>query len=436
MTASQKLQIRLSEIRTRLNSLGSKDGELSEEERSEVDKLTAEYQDSEARHRAAIVTESEEAEQLQNGEEPGGETGEGAEVRRLMEKATVHNYVEAALQGTIEQGAERELADALAVRSGPGYVDGTVIPWALLLPEEQRAATTTTQNDGPTRQVPVIDRLFRQPDSILDMLGVGLMSSGPGQTEYPLVSAGTTNVGQTAENTDLADPAAMTFDYQTLKPTGRLSGSYELTAELRASVMGIEQALRRDLAMLIEEQMILQLFNGNGTAPQVNGILNRVAAPTTNPAAEATFSDYVSLGAMAVDGYFASDETDTDILLPIDIFQHAAGVIASGSDSAAIREMKARCKRCKATAFLPNAPAPGMTDEGINKNLVLHAAGMNGGSQRYDSIGVMWSAGPNLIVDRVTKAKSGATVLTWISIWNAYTAFRAAYQRLAFKLTP
>ena len=101
-------------------------------------------------------------------------------MRRLMEKATVHNYVEAALQNTIETGAERELADALEVRRGPGYVDGVVLPWVLLLPEEKRAATTTTQNDGPVRQVPIIDRLFRQPDGIMDMLGVGLMSSGTG----------------------------------------------------------------------------------------------------------------------------------------------------------------------------------------------------------------------------------------------------------------
>ena len=199
-----------------MNLLGSKAEELTDEERSEVDKLTKEYLDCESRHRAVIVTESEEAEQRQAGEEPGGETGSGAEMRRLMERATIGNYVEAALQGTIEQGAERELADALEVRRGPGYVDGVVIPWALLLPEEERAATTTTQNDGPVRQVPIIDRLFRQPDGIMDMLGVGLMSSGPGQTEYPLVSTGTTNVGQTAEGADLDDPAAMTFTVQTL----------------------------------------------------------------------------------------------------------------------------------------------------------------------------------------------------------------------------
>ena len=436
MTASQKLQIRLSEIRTRLNQLGSKDGDLSEEERGEVDKLTGEYQDAEARHRAAIVTESEEAEQRQAGEEPGGETGEGAEVRRLIERATIGNYVEAALQGTIEQGAERELADALEVRRGPGYVDGVVIPWAMLLPEEHRAATTTSQNDGPVRQAPIIDRLFRQPDGILDMLGVGLASSGPGQVEYPLVAAGTANTAQTAENTDIGDPAAMTFTFQTLKPTGRLSGSYELTAELRASVAGIEQALRRDLAALVEEQMILQVFNGNGTAPNVNGILSRVAAQQTAPSATATYADYVSLGAKAVDGYHASDETDVDILLPIDVYQHAAGVLGTGSDAAAILAMKARCKRCRATAFLADAPATGESGAGVNTNVVLHSAGMNGGSQRYDSLGVIWSAGPNLIVDRVTKAKSATTVLTHVTIWNCYMAFRSgAYDRVSLKLT-
>ena len=434
MTNRQRLELRLSEIRTKLNELSGK-SELNEEERGEVDKLSAEYQDCEARHRAAIVAESDEHEERQNGNEPGGETGEGAEVRRLMGRATIHNYVEALLAGRHAGGAEGELRDALHAHDGPGYVgDAVVLPWALLLPAEQRAVTTTTQNDGPVRQVPIIDRLFRQPDGILDMLGVGLMSSGPGQTEYPLVAAGTTNVGQTAENTDIADPAAMTFTFETLKPTGRLSGSYELTAELRASVAGIEQALRRDLALLVEEQMILQVLNGNGSAPQVNGLLNRVAAPTTNPTAEATFADYVSLGAMAVDGYFAGDETDTDILIPIDTYQHAAGIVATGSETAAVREMKMRCRRCKATAFLADAPDSG-GDAGINKNIILHAAGMNGGSQRYDSLGVIWSAGPNLIVDRVTGAKSGKTILTHVTIWNCYMAFRDAYQRISLKLT-
>ena len=241
MLKSQSLSLRLSEIRVALNAIAAKD-ELTDAERGEVDKLSNEYQDTEARWRAATVAETE-APKLQDGNEPAGETGEGAEVRRLMQTATVHGYVDALLQGRHATGAEGELRDALHAHEGAGYTgDGLVIPWALLLPEEHRVATSTTQNDGSVRQIPVIDRLFRPTDGIMDCLAVGLMSSGPGQTEYPLVSAGTTNVGQTAEATGIADPAVMTFDYQTLKPTGRLSGSYELTAELRASVVGIEEA--------------------------------------------------------------------------------------------------------------------------------------------------------------------------------------------------
>lgn len=151
--------------------------------------------------------------------------------------------------------------------------------------------------------------------------------------------------------------------------------------------------MRRDLGKLVEEKMIQQVLNGTGTAPQVTGLLSRVDAPTSNSSAVATFSDYVSLGAQAVDGYHASDETDVDILFALDVYKHAAGLIATSTDTAAILTMKARCKRCKPTAFLADAPTTG-GDANVNKNVILHAAGMNGGYQRYDSLGVIWSVDP------------------------------------------
>ena len=151
--------------------------------------------------------------------------------------------------------------------------------------------------------------------------------------------------------------------------------------------------MRRDLGRLVEEKMIQQVLNGTGTAPQATGLLSRVDAPTSNSSAVATFSDYVSLGAQAVDGYHASDETDVDILFALDVYKYAAGLIATSTDTAAILTMKARCKRCKPTAFLADAPTTG-GDANVNKNVILHAAGMNGGSQRYDSLGVIWSVDP------------------------------------------
>ena len=64
---------------------------------------------------------------------------------------------------------------------------------------------------------------------------------------------------------------------------------------------------------------------------------------------------------------------------------------------------------------------------------ILHAAGPNGGAARGDSVAAMW---PTLEVvrDPYTKASQGV-VLTWITLWDAKVAFRAAaYSRVSFKL--
>ena len=83
MTTAQRLSIRLSEIRAKLNELSALD-EPTDEQRSELRKLSEEYPDLEQRHRASIIAESEQAEQRQAGEEGNRETGEGAELRRLQ----------------------------------------------------------------------------------------------------------------------------------------------------------------------------------------------------------------------------------------------------------------------------------------------------------------------------------------------------------------
>ena len=60
MTSAQKLAIRLSEIRSKLNELSGLD-EVSDEQRAEIDSLSTEYQAKEAQHRAAMVAEADEA---------------------------------------------------------------------------------------------------------------------------------------------------------------------------------------------------------------------------------------------------------------------------------------------------------------------------------------------------------------------------------------
>ena len=154
MTNAQKLTLRLSEIRQRLNELSGID-ELTDEQRTEMNRLTNEYPAVEERHRAAVVAESEAAEQRQAGEETGGagrETGEGAELRKLQRDARLSRYLLAAAGGVPVEGAESELLDALKVRGGVGVQPGAVqVPWAVLLtdPEpEQRPARPRLPTTG------------------------------------------------------------------------------------------------------------------------------------------------------------------------------------------------------------------------------------------------------------------------------------------------
>ena len=61
MTKSQKLAIRASEIRSKLNELNGKP-DLSDEERAEMAKLTEEYGTVETEWRASTIAESAELE--------------------------------------------------------------------------------------------------------------------------------------------------------------------------------------------------------------------------------------------------------------------------------------------------------------------------------------------------------------------------------------
>ena len=54
MSSKQTLEIRLADLRKKLAALSAKES-LTEDEQQEVDKLASEYQETESRHKAAII---------------------------------------------------------------------------------------------------------------------------------------------------------------------------------------------------------------------------------------------------------------------------------------------------------------------------------------------------------------------------------------------
>ena len=434
MTTAQKLALRLSEIRQNLNELSGKDGELSDTEQEEMRRLTDDYPKTEERWRAASVAEGAE-EVAAAGDDPDNPgDGEGAEVRRLRETVKLTDYLGPAAAGTGIVGAAAEFSAALEVPT-VGASGGVAVPWAALLtPElsaqraepERRAFTTTTQNDGPERQRPILQRLFG--GDVMGALGVRMDTVPAGRSEWPLLT-GTVAPAQAMETVAAADATAATFDFANLKPK-RLTGKYEYTHEMAASVPDLEQALRRDLADSVKASMTQQIVNGPAPTTQnpqnVQGFLTRLTAADL-ASVEAAAADYGRLHSLAVDGIHASMETEVMGVIGDETYQHAAGVYIAGSGESGSELLSRRSAGCMASTYIPDVAS-------TKQSAILHAAGPNGGGiMRGDSVAAVWPT-LEIVRDIYTQASVGV-VLTWVALWDARTAFRsAAYRHVAIQV--
>ena len=132
-----------------------------------------------------------------------------------------------------------------------------------------------------------------------------------------MISSGTTSA-QTKEGSAAAAAVAATFSYANMKPK-RLTGSYEYTVEMAASVSDLEAALRRDLADVIKSKMTDTLINGvaptNSNPQNIQGFLTKVTS--TDFGALATAATFGELHANGVDGIHAEMETQVKSIIGI-----------------------------------------------------------------------------------------------------------------------
>ena len=446
MTPKQRATIALSKTRERLNELAALET-LEDEHREELATLETRYSDQERQYRAAVMAEGE-AEAAAVGLFPDGtEDADGRELRELIGKVRIGDYLAPASAGVGISGAAAELAAALELpTTGPS--GGVAIPLRVLLPDgglenetrqqepdgrETRAFTTTGAYAGPTKQRPILDRLFGA--DIMGPLGVRMDSVPAGRAEWPLITAGVAPT-QKPETSAAGAPGAAdaavtaTFTTETLKPK-RLTGRYEYTHEMAAQVLGLEPALRRDLAAAVRAKMNDLVLNGNETTNthEPDGFLTVLAAPMPVPTTESQYAAYAGSHATAVDGIHASMETEVSSIIGVASYQHAAGVFQAGSGEAGTEALRRRSRMCMATSYIP---APDTTSN-VQDGNVYHAAGPNGGTMRGDSVAAVW---PTLEVIRdIYSQASQGVVLTWVSLWDLQAAFRtAAYKRLAFRV--
>ena len=219
MTNTQRIQLRLSEVRSRLNEIAGLEGDsFTVEVRSESEKLTTEYRDLETQHRAAIIADGETETRAAS---DFADDGEGREIRALTKRASLGAYLSGAAREVTASGAEAELRAALDL-------GGDQIPIDVLLPSEttasaeHRADTATNISTAiADTQSSIAGRIFAE--SMGAYLGIERPTVPVGDHTYVSLSGG---AGADFRSAGVAkDAEAATLATKTVSPS-RVTARY------------------------------------------------------------------------------------------------------------------------------------------------------------------------------------------------------------------
>ena len=279
MTPLQKLEVRQSERRQRLNELGGLDG-LDDDQRTETQGHAAaayEYGDGERQYRALkIAADAEDA----AAEAPPGEPPRTPTGWSCAHAAGSGAFLKARMQNRAVTGAEAELAAEVGYRRDPAWICSSRPPRSG--PRWRSAAIS-----GAPATVGVNLDLIRPyvfAPSILPRLGV----------EMPRVPSGTYATGTittTARRPLAREPGgasavrtAAVITVSTATPK-RISARLELRAEDIAAIGqdNFESILRQNLSMALSDELDDQGLNGagatTGTKKDLNGLFTSGEQP-------------------------------------------------------------------------------------------------------------------------------------------------------------
>ena len=305
MTNAQKIRLRLSQVRQRLNEISGLEGDaLTDEIRAEAGTLQTEYADLETRHQAAIVAEGE----AETRAAEAAPDKERRERRELRGRASLTAYLRAALAGRQVDGAEAEL------RAAAGIGDG--IPLELWdVPRERESEQRQDVATGAPGTVGVnLDRIrpavFAQ--SIAPRLGVEMPRVESGTYASATITTSLEAATHARGGTALSTAAGFTVTSATPK---RISARLGIRIEDVAAVgqVNFESILRENLSLVLSDALDNQVINGDGVAPNLAGLFNGIAPDPMDPTAVADFDAFASSHAGGIDGLWAPMLSDVAI---------------------------------------------------------------------------------------------------------------------------
>ena len=303
MTKAQKrlreLTDRRSQERQRMAELGL-EPELTDETRAELDRIEAGTPDLERQVRAAgcaVQDETEASETRGNGD---GLDAESRERLELRSKASLTAYIRAALSGRQVDGPEAELRDAAGIGNGIPLELWDVAPAAN--GETRQDAATVAPGTVGVNLDSIRPQVFAA--SIAPMLGVDMPRVESGSYASATISTSLTAAAQVAGAEAHATAAGFTVTSVTPK---RISARLGIRIEDVAAVgtANFESVLRENLSLILSDALDSQMINGDGVAPNLSGIFQRLTDPT-DPTTVADFDAFASSHAGGIDGLWSS----------------------------------------------------------------------------------------------------------------------------------
>ena len=403
MSRKQKSELKLLELRGKLNKFSGKDS-LTSDEAAKVEALEGNLRAAEVEFRSAIRAE----------EESRQAAGAGAERTALEARVELRRYVRSVVNGEAFDGREREYQQAQDL-SGHRIRLAAFAPPSV--PETRADATTNAPAEVGQSQRTVRQRIFA--DSAAAWLGVRMDRVPAGIPVYPVISAGATP-SRLAAGADYGDVPAATIGSFTLSPRRSqvaYSARYEDLAKFGS--MTLDSALRSDMSGAIREHVDNTILTS--TANPV-GFFSELASPS-DPSDTLDLASFLRSWSSAVDGRYAYRASDVKMLLGAKTYQFIQGLLTAsgGLTSSDVWTTLGGEGAHRVSAHIP-APAS-------NIQTAISSARMNAGC----AVMGMWP-GIELIMDRVTASKEGRVILTIVKLWDFKVIREAPFAVQKFKL--
>lgn len=404
MTNLQRIALRMSEVRQRLNEIAGLEGDaLTDEVRAEADKLGTEYRDLETRHRAAIVAEGEEESRAAaEFEDP-----ESRELARLESRASIGAVYGAAIEHRSTDGETAELQQHLGLSPNQ-------IPLALLREPETRAVTPAPSDVGQSQSA-IIPGVF--PRAAASWLSVDMPTVAVGDATFPVLTEnaapGTPAKGIAQSETTGA------FSASVLTPA-RIQASFFYAREDRARFMGMDEALRMNLSEALSDKLDAEIIAGP------DGLLGGTNLARVDASSATGYAGYKSLVFGNIDGRFAWGATDIRVLVGPDTLEDMARSYLAQTDSRSVDEALTRLAGgVRVSAHIPD---PTTQSSNTMQDTIVRRG------MRRDAVAPIWE-GVTIIPDEVTKAGTGEIVVTAVML-HAVKILRAdGFKRVQVRFT-